>query len=149
MKEKIWKDCPVCGAKGTMKRKSKIFNKVTPLDYQQITVGPLSGQFCSACNEGFLDRKSIALYESQIADGKALQDSQTTHVSDVIDAGYVAKIAHVSRQRVNKMMAEGKLPFVYVAKTRYPIRQTDDFFRSLVKRGDVPRHIKKTGKKAQ
>lgn len=40
---------------------------------------------------------------------------------------YVVKKIQVSRQRVHKMMEEGKLPYVFIGERRYPIKNQEVF----------------------
>ena len=138
MKEKKWIDCPVCGAQGTMKFKTLAKESITPLGYKSIKIGPLSGQFCSKCGDGFYDKASLRLRESQIAEGKALQDAERVKASDLVSIEYIAEKAFITKQRVSKMMDEGKLPYVIICdKIRMPIRQKDSFYRNLVSRSDA------------
>jgi YgiT-type zinc finger domain-containing protein len=119
MREKKWKDCPVCGAKDTMKKKSGITETVTPKGYEKITIKNLDGQFCEKCGEGFWSIKSNRKVNSVIAEGMALQDSKKTLVCDVIDHAQVAKELGVTRARVGQMIAEGKLKYVFIGANTF------------------------------
>ena len=136
MREKKWIDCPVCGSKGTMKHKAKIMEPVKPLGYEAVTIGPLDGQFCTACGEGFYSRSALKHRAKQLAEAKAIQDSKKVPASNITDIDSLVKIMKVSRQRVHRMMDEGKIPYVYLGSgsLRLPIRQSDDFFRNIVRR---------------
>lgn len=68
MIEKVWVDCPICGAKGSMAFKSSIYDKVARKGHQPVEVGPLEGYFCKVCDDGFYTRESLDRREQQIAE---------------------------------------------------------------------------------
>lgn len=139
MREKKWVDCPVCGAKGAMKHKVKIMESIKPMGYEPIMIGPLDGQFCTVCGEGFYSRAAMRIRTKQLAEAKAKQDSKKIAVADITDVDSVVKVMKVTRQRVHKMMDEGKIPYVYLGNgsLRLPIKQSDDFFRGIVHRQTI------------
>jgi hypothetical protein len=125
MKEKKWVDCPCCGSKGTMKIKSGIHETYRLQGYKPIRIGPLEGSFCSICREGFYTLKSEKFIHSRVAEEKAKQDSDRIVASEILEIEDVVKKLHVTRQRVHQMMKEGKLKYVYVGKTRMPLKDND------------------------
>jgi len=145
MKPENVKDCPVCGAKDSMKVRINFTDTVTPEGYTSIKTGPLNGRFCKKCGEGFLNRDSEKLFDKQIAEGKARQDSNRLVISQITDVDSVVKIIKVSRQRIHKMMEEGKLPFVFIGERRYPVKNKE-IFDALSK--SVKTHTSKTGGKS-
>ena len=132
MREKEWVDCPVCGSEGTMELKNNIVKMITPKGYEAVKVGPLSGYFCKKCGEGFYTRESIKKREQQLADGIAKQSSTKITVDKLGDVTLICKKLKVSRQRVHKMMDEGKIPYVYVRETKWPIEQPESFYDLLL-----------------
>lgn len=133
MKEKKWTDCPSCGSKGTMKSKKGIYETYNLKGYAPIKVGPLEGQFCSVCGDGFYSIKSERILNSQIAESKAKQDSKRTVASDLLDVDTIAKKLGISRQRIHQMMSEGKLQYVYVGSLRFPLKRNEARFKSIKK----------------
>jgi len=115
-----------------MKERKNFTDIVTPEGYDPIEIGPLSGHFCDKCGNGFLNRQSEKLLDKQVAEGKARQDSGRLAISEITDVDTVAKAIRVSRQRVHKMMEEGKLPYVFIGERRYPIKN-QQIFDSLSK----------------
>ena len=127
MRTKKGKDCPICGEKDCIEVRSKFKDSVTPKGYTAIEVGPLSGNFCKKCGEGLLNKESERLLDKQVAEGKAIQDSKRLVAADIIDIDSVVKRIKVSRQRIHKMMEEGKLPYVFIGTRRYPIKNPSIF----------------------
>jgi len=132
MINQIFKYCHTCGAENSMKERKNFTDIVTPEGYDPIEIGPLSGHFCDKCGNGFLNRQSEKLLDKQVAEGKARQDSGRLAISEITDVDTVAKAIRVSRQRVHKMMEEGKLPYVFIGERRYPIKN-QQIFDSLSK----------------
>lgn len=145
MKSDKLKDCSVCGAENSIKERINFNDIVKPDGYTAIETGPLSGHFCSKCREGFLDRESEKLFDKQIAEGKARQDSKRLVISEITDVDSVVKKIKVSRQRIHKMMEEGKLPYVFIGDRRYPINN-QAIFDSLKK--SVRTHLLMKSKKS-
>ena len=127
MKTKDEMNCPVCGAKNSVKKRNHFKDIVTPDGYSSIEVGPLNGLFCNVCGEGFLDKESEKVFDKQVAEGKARQDSKRLVAADIIDVEFAVKHIKVSRRRIHKMMEEGKLPYVFIGDRRYPIKNISIF----------------------
>ncbi|MFA5519238.1 MAG: type II toxin-antitoxin system MqsA family antitoxin [Spirochaetota bacterium] len=121
------KNCPICGTENSINERKNFTDIITPEGYSDIKIGPLSGHFCSQCGEGFLDRESEKLFDKQIAEEKAKQDSKRLTASEITDVDFVVKKINVSRQRVHKMMEEGKLPYVFIGERRYPVKNQKIF----------------------
>ena len=132
MREKEWVDCPVCGSDGTMAFKENIVKMIKPKGYDAVEVGPLSGYFCKKCGDGFYTRESMRKIDQQIAEGIAKQQSSKVTVDKLGDITLISKKLNVSRQRVHKMMDEGKIPYVYVRETKWPIEQPESFYELLL-----------------
>lgn len=149
MKDNQYKDCPVCGAKNSMKERLNFRESVTPAGYKTIVTGPLNGLFCKKCGEGFLTRESEKLFDKQVAEGKARQDSERLVISDITDVDFAVKKIHVSRQRIHKMMEEGKLPYVFIGDRKYPIKNQDIFetLRKSVRTHSLQKSRKTTRKR--
>ena len=134
MKQKEWKDCPVCGKKGSMKLKKRLFDVVELKGYEPIRVGPLEAFICNNCGDGFNTIKSSRMRKAQIAEGRARQDSERTVVTDVIDINTLAGKLSVSRQRIRQMMEEGKIPYVFVSGIKYPVKSDVEAIATKMKR---------------
>lgn len=143
-----YKNCPICGAQNCMKERKNFKDTVTPDGYAPIEIGPLTGHFCSKCGEGLLVRESEKLFDKQIGEGKARQDSKRLVISEITDVDDVVKSIKVSRQRIHKMMEEGKLPYVFIGERRYPVKN-QEIFDALSKsvKTHAVRKIKKTMRK--
>ncbi|HSV97788.1 MAG TPA: YgiT-type zinc finger protein [Spirochaetota bacterium] len=131
---KKWVDCPTCGSKGTIKYVRNRKEVVEPQGYGKIIVKNLDGYFCSACGDGFYTRKSMNLFNSAVAYGKARQDSHRVVVGDLLEVSSVAGRLDVTSQRVHQMMKEGKLHYVIVGKYRIPTRRNEKIFPGLRKK---------------
>jgi len=134
MKLKKWKDCPSCGAKGSMKYKKNITETFNIEGYEPFIIVSLDGYFCSVCSEGFYSNKSEKIINSNLADEKAKQDSQKIVASELIEIDTLARKLSVSRQRIHQMMDEGKIRYVYVGKLKFPVKSGIASAKSAVKR---------------
>ena len=124
MRERKWTDCPVCGAKGTMQRKTDVRETVTPHGgYPPVTVEGLDGHYCTECGEGFLTSRAQRKRARILAEHMALHDSQRTPVSEVATVDEARRVLDVTRQAVNNMMREGRLRYVYLSGKRLPLRK--------------------------
>ena len=135
MKEKRWIDCPICGAKTTMKHRSGISEKIKREGYKPFVIGDLEGQFCTKCGEGFLSIKSKKSFYAQYYEEIAKQDSEKTLVSEVMEVKELADILGVTKQRVHQMMQEGKVPSVFFGKNRMP-KRLDRAAVNKIKKGE-------------
>jgi DNA-directed RNA polymerase subunit RPC12/RpoP len=142
MKEKKWIDCPYCGSKGTMIRKKGIYEIYTLKDYKPIKIGPLEGDFCYVCDEGFYVKMSEKFINSKLAEEKAKQDSERTVASQLLDVDTIAKKLNVTRQRIHQMMSEGKLQYVYVGNLRFPRKINKEQFYKIRNRLRYKVHTK-------
>jgi len=127
MKTEKYKNCPICGAENSMKERKNFNDTITPEGYDPIEIGPLTGHFCNKCGEGLLVRESEKLFDKQIGEGKARQDSKRLVISEITDVDSVVKSIKVSRQRIHKMMEEGNLPYVFIGERRYPVKNQEIF----------------------
>ena len=134
MKEKKWKDCPMCGSKGSMKHKTGLTETYKLKGYAPIEIGLLDGYFCDVCSEGFYSIKSEKLINSGLADKKAQQDSQRIFASELLEVDATSKILSVSRQRIHQMMKEGKIEYVYLGRLRFPLKRSIQQAKVAIKR---------------
>ncbi len=125
MKEKKWVDCPACGSKGTMNQRDGITKTFRHAGYVPIRIDGLDGRFCTACKDGFYSISSTRRINSILAEEKAKQDSSRVVASELLDVDHVVRRLAVTRQRVHKMMDEGKLHYVYVGTSRFPTTRND------------------------
>jgi len=123
MREKKWVDCPVCGAKGSMRYVKGITERFNPPGYEPIEATGLDGSFCQECGDGFWSLKSKAATAKQLAENMAEQDSRRIVASEMVSVKEAAKVMHVTPQGIHKMMDEGRIHYVYAAGLRFPIRK--------------------------
>ena len=124
MREKKWVDCPVCGAKGSMRRAKGLKERFNLPGYEPIEVKGLDGSFCQECGDGFWSLKSKAVIAKQLAENMAQQDSKRIVASEMVSVKEAAKVMHVTPQGIHKMMNEGRIRYVYAAGLRFPIRKS-------------------------
>jgi YgiT-type zinc finger domain-containing protein len=122
MKEKIWKDCPSCGSKDSMKFKKNLKKKFNYLQYGSILIEKLDGYECSNCKDVIFTKKSQSLINSKVAELKAKVDSDRIVASQLASVDEVAKKFKVSRQAVHKMMNTGRIRYVFVGDIRLPLK---------------------------
>ncbi|MBV6493435.1 MAG: hypothetical protein LDLANPLL_01457 [Turneriella sp.] len=120
MKEKVWKDCPACGAHDSMSYRSNLNERVEGKGYKTFIVHGLDGYICRKCNDGILTIKSENRLRVEIMENRARQDSARVPASALIPVDVIAQSLKVPRQTVHWMMRAGRMPFVYVGKQRFP-----------------------------
>jgi len=123
MREKKWKDCPVCGAKDSMRVKKGLTERLIVKGYPPVEVKNLDGQMCNECGDGFWSLKSERELNRQVAEHMANYDANRTVVSELASVKEAAKTLHITAQGIHKMMNEGRLRYVVAGDTRLPIRK--------------------------
>ena len=123
MREKNWIDCPVCGAKGTMRIQSNRSRRLAPRGYSPVQIKGLEGQFCKVCRDGFWSRASERAISRQLGEHMAREDAARTVVADLASVQEAGQLLGISVQAVHKMMEDGRLRFVRAAGLRLPIRK--------------------------
>ena len=123
MRDRKWIDCPICGAKGSMRSEKGLTERFNPPGYDPIEVSDLDGSFCQVCGDGFWSLKSKAVIAKQLAKNMAEQDSKRIVASEMVSVKEAAKAMHVTTQGIHKMMDEGRIRYVYAAGLRFPIRR--------------------------
>jgi len=98
MREKKWKDCPVCGAKDSMRYQMGLKDRFSPPGYEPIEVKGLDGFFCQECEDGFWSLKSKGEISRKLAESMAMQDSKRTVATDIASVKEAAEALHVSRK---------------------------------------------------
>lgn len=122
MKQKKWKHCPVCGAKNSMKKKKALQQTIRLKGYPPLTVKNLEGFECSRCREAIVTIHACRRVDRLVAKLRAKVDSTKVVAAELMEVSKAKKVLHVSRQRVHQMMSDGKIPYVYIGSTRFPIR---------------------------
>jgi excisionase family DNA binding protein len=122
MREKNWIDCPVCGAKRTMKKQTSIAHRFHPRGYTPIDIEGLDGQFCEVCADGFWSLKSEKIISRTLGAHMAKEDAGRLVANELASVPEVAEHLKVSRQAVHKMMDEGRLRYVQTRSLRLPVR---------------------------
>ncbi|MBI1318309.1 MAG: YgiT-type zinc finger protein [Candidatus Hydrogenedens sp.] len=123
MREKKWKDCPVCGAKNTMQTRKNVSERFHPPGYPPLDIAELEGQFCSACGEGFWSLASERRIARLLAEHCATHDATRIVAAELASVQEAAKAMRVTVQGIHKMMNEGRLRYVVAGDTRLPIRK--------------------------
>lgn len=139
MKDKVWKNCPICGRKNVMKLKRNFRDEYVVKGYPKIMIGPLTGYFCPFCNDGFLTRRSEKLIDSKLGEHCARFDSAKTTASQLISVPEAVEILKTSRQWVHKLMIDGQLDYVFVGNLRIPQKKAvlhyHDTAKGLIRKG--------------
>lgn len=128
-KDRIYKDCPVCGAIGSMQHKNDLTFEGKSKLVGEIKLKNLHGFLCKECKEGFFDIASKNKISLAIADEKAKILSSKLKISEIVDVNALVKVSGLTRQMIHSLMKEGKIPYVYAAGKRTPIRETEKVIR--------------------
>jgi hypothetical protein len=123
MREKIWIDCPACGAKGGMRRQKDLTERFNPKGYPPVDVHGLDGQFCDACGDGFWSLKSERLIARRLAEHMARHDATRVVAAELASVKEAAQALQMTVQGVHRMMDEGRLRYVFAGGSRLPIRR--------------------------
>ena len=123
MREKKWIDCPVCGSKGSMRKKRGIRELAELKGYPSVEIDGLSGQFCEICGDGFWSLRSERKIARELTEHMAQHDATRVVAADLSSVQEAAKALHVTPQGVHKMMDDGRLRYVYAGGFRLPIRK--------------------------
>jgi hypothetical protein len=123
MREKKWMDCPVCGAKKSMRTKKIPYERIIPSGYPPLEISGLEGQFCDSCGEGFWSQKSERLITRLLGEHKARYDATRVVAAELASVQEAAKAMDVTVQGIHKMMDEGRLRYVFAGNSRFPIRR--------------------------
>ncbi len=132
MKEKVWKNCPSCGAHDSMNYRSNLRERIEGKGYKPFSVHGLDGYICSKCHDGILTIKAENRLRVEIMENRAHQDSARIPANALIPVEVIAKSLRVPRQTVHWMMRAGRMPFVYVGKQRFPF---NDKSKKIVVKG--------------
>ena len=122
MKQKEWKNCPVCGAMESMKLKKHTYQDFPSKFYPSIKIGPLDIFECNKCHDGIYTIESNNLIQTKLSEHKARCDAKTTVVDELINVSEASKVLKMTRQGIIKLMASGKLSYVFFGKSRIPKR---------------------------
>ena len=128
-KDRIYKDCPVCGAIGSMQHKNDLTFEGKSKLVGEIKLKNLHGFLCKECKEGFFDIASKNKISQAIADEKAKILSNKLKISEIVDVNTLVKVSGLTRQMIHSLMKEGKIPYVYAAGKRTPIKETEKVIR--------------------
>lgn len=122
MRERVWKDCPCCGAKGAMRRQSGRTERFNPAGYTPVEIHGLEGSFCASCGDGFWSLSAERRISAALAEHMAREDSQLIVAAELASVKEAADTMQITVQGVHKMMKEGRLRYVLAAGHRLPIR---------------------------
>jgi len=142
MRDKKWVDCPVCGAKMTMRKETRTYEKYKILGYPPVTLRDIDGQFCSKCGDGFWSQRSKRKISHEIAEHRAKIDATRVVVADLSSVQEAAKAMSITVQGVHKMMDQGRLRFVVAGGRRLPIKEDLAKRAKIKKRAGTTRHAK-------
>lgn len=134
MREKQWSDCPVCGARKSMRWLHAQAERYNPSGYPPLDISDLDGQFCESCCEGFWSHKSERRIARLLAEHMAQYDANRVVASELASVKEAAEAMHVTVQGIHKMMDEGRLRYVVAGGSRLPIR------KDLAERAKARRH---------
>lgn len=120
--DKHWKDCPVCGARSSMRVEKGRIERFNPAGYPPVEVNELDGQFCEECGDGFWSAKSERRITQRLAEHMADYDGRRIVAAELASVKEAAESLQVTVQGVHKMMKEGRLRYVVAGGARLPIR---------------------------
>ena len=123
MREKQWIDCPVCGAKGSMHKKTDQSERFNPPGYAPLSIDGLKGQFSENCGEGFWSLPSERRIIRLLAEHRAAEDETRVVAADLESVQVAAETLEMTVQGIHKMMREGRLRYVVAGGVRLPIRR--------------------------
>ena len=124
MKQKRWKNCPSCGANGSMTLKRKISELFRPKGLKPIEVEGLEAYVCGCCKESLLTIAARNRVQVVLAEEMARQRAKRTYVKDVLTVPEAQEQLKVSRQGLHKMMRFGRLQSVILGDKMYPTRKS-------------------------
>lgn len=122
MKEKKWKDCPVCGKENSMSLQKGV-NKTLKTKSGFLKTVAVDLYVCSSCGEAIPTHAGAKLIAETTAELKAKELSNTVIAKDIASVEDVMRVTKTTRQAVHKMMISGRLESVFVAGNRYPLRK--------------------------
>lgn len=134
MREKQWIDCPVCGARKSMRTRKDQEERFNPSGYPPLDISGLEGRFCEVCGEGFWSLKSERRIARLLAEHMADHDAQRVVAAELTSVKEAATVMDVTAQAIHKMMKEGRLKYVVAGGARLPLR------RDLMERARTKRH---------
>lgn len=120
MKEKKWKDCPICGAKGSMQFRKNVSHTFKSKSYPSVKISGLSKYQCKECRDAIYTIASENKIQAAMVAHKAKHDAKTTFVSEVLPVSKASQILKMTRQGVLKLMKTGKLEYVFLEDKRLP-----------------------------
>ena len=124
MRTKKWVDCPVCGAKKTMRVRKNLSERYIPKGYPPVDIDELDGQFCESCGEGFWSLKSERRIASLLAEHMAGHDATRVVAAELTSVKEAAEALDITVQGVHKMMDTGRLRYVIAGGLRLPLRKS-------------------------
>lgn len=147
MKERKWKDCPVCGKADSMDLHRGV-NKTLKTKSGYSKTIEIDLYVCDSCNEGIPTNAASKIIAETTAELKALELSNTVLAKEIASVEEVMKMTNTTRQAVHKMMKTGRLESVYVADKRYPLKkelhriQMERIKQGLPESSDLDQNIK-------
>ena len=125
MKDRVWKDCPVCGSKDSMVYKENVTEtyKTQSGNVKPFKVTELSGYFCKVCKDGIFTKRSSNKIRAAKAHHMAKYLATVTVWSDLATPDKVAEALGVTRQRVVYMMKDGLISYaLHESGVKMPLR---------------------------
>ena len=141
MRDKVWKHCPSCGSRDSMKLKTDVTETFKSQSGLITKVTGLSLYICKKCRDSIATNSSDRKINSAITELKAHELSATIVAADIASVDDVVKVTGVSRQAVHQMMKDGRIQYVFVGDLRFPLWKEVKRLESEKKR--VPRRKKK------
>lgn len=123
MREKIWKHCPACGAKDSMKLKENQSQTFKGQTGKSIKVDGLSLYVCTKCGDSIATKSSDKKINASITELRARELSETIVAAEISSVDEVVKAAGITRQAVHQMMNDGRIQYVFIGELRFPLKQ--------------------------
>lgn len=122
MKQKKWKNCPLCGFKNSMKYRTNIFVNVKVKGYPAIKKTKIKGYHCGKCKETILTISEMRRIESLRGKHKAENDSKRLTAAELTTVREAQLHLKLSKQRIHQLMDEGKLDYVFIEDKKIPVK---------------------------
>lgn len=112
MRDRVYEDCPICGAKDSMNLKTNQSLEIESKQVGRFSVDQLSGYYCSVCGEGFLSIASRNRVQAVRARRLAELESERVPISKVLTIKTIVEKTGMAKQAISALIRSGKVPYV-------------------------------------
>lgn len=122
MKQKKWKNCPLCGFKNSMRYRTNVSVDVKVRGYPSIKKNKIKGYHCKKCKETILTIAEVNRIDRLIGQHKAKIDSERLVAAELTTVRGAQLHLKLSKQRIHQLMDEGKLDYVFIEDKKIPVK---------------------------